>query len=196
VDLKVVIKQLEPLIARIAKRIRRQWHSMDVEDLQQVGAIGLLKAPLHRYDPSKGPLENFAAPWIRYAMLRHLREDAEARRYERDATDAIADASDKPTVNRETITDEVRGIYEDLATHSLSRRRTPDDEVMMREMRACIAAFQADLSERDREFVRLRFVEDVSLTEAGLVLGRSRSWACRKQKELRAQLRRRMARGG
>ncbi|MFE1953157.1 SigB/SigF/SigG family RNA polymerase sigma factor [Streptomyces sp. NPDC059524] len=60
-----------PMAHRLARRFRNKGES--VEDLQQVAAVGLVKA-VDRYDPGQGPFEPFAVPTITGELRRHFRD--------------------------------------------------------------------------------------------------------------------------
>ncbi len=61
-----------PLVRGLAARYARRGEPMD--DLVQVGSLGLLKA-LDRFDPSRGvPFEGFATPTITGEIRRHFRD--------------------------------------------------------------------------------------------------------------------------
>lgn len=62
-----------PLIRRSARRRRaRSRYGFELRELEQVAAIGVLKA-LRRYDPAQGPIQPYASIWID----RELREFCE-----------------------------------------------------------------------------------------------------------------------
>ncbi|MFG2660195.1 SigB/SigF/SigG family RNA polymerase sigma factor [Streptomyces sp. NPDC048425] len=60
-----------PMAHRIARRFRNKGEN--AEDLQQVAAIGLLKA-VNRYDPEQGAFEPYAVPTITGELRRHFRD--------------------------------------------------------------------------------------------------------------------------
>lgn len=64
--------RLMPLVRAVARRYARRGEPLD--DLVQVGAIGLLKA-LDRFDPDRGvPFRGFAVPTISGEIRRHFRD--------------------------------------------------------------------------------------------------------------------------
>lgn len=75
-DRNVLIKQYQPLVRRLAHHMMAKLPpSVDVEDLIQVGLIGLSDA-LSRYEAAQGvQFETFATQRIRGAMLDELREN-------------------------------------------------------------------------------------------------------------------------
>ncbi|MFE1953158.1 SigB/SigF/SigG family RNA polymerase sigma factor [Streptomyces sp. NPDC059524] len=60
-----------PMAHRIARRFRDKGESL--EDLQQIAALGLLKA-VNRYDPALGAFESYAVPTITGELRRHFRD--------------------------------------------------------------------------------------------------------------------------
>jgi RNA polymerase sigma-B factor len=70
--LDVVVRQYMPLVRSLARRYAHS--SMPLEDLEQVGALGLVKA-IGRFDPSWGTkLETFAVPTILGELRRYFRD--------------------------------------------------------------------------------------------------------------------------
>jgi RNA polymerase sigma-B factor len=59
-----------PLVRALA---RRHGHRGELEDVVQVGAIGLLKA-IDRFDPDRGSFEAFAVPTVVGEIRRHFRD--------------------------------------------------------------------------------------------------------------------------
>ncbi|MYW63099.1 SigB/SigF/SigG family RNA polymerase sigma factor [Streptomyces sp. SID8379] len=60
-----------PMAHRIARRFRNKGESQ--EDLQQVAAMGLVKA-VGRYQPERGAFESYAVPTITGELRRHFRD--------------------------------------------------------------------------------------------------------------------------
>jgi RNA polymerase sigma factor for flagellar operon FliA len=75
-DRNALIKQYQPLVRRLAHHMMAKLPpSVEVDDLIQVGLIGLADA-LTRYEAAQGvQFETFATPRIRGAMLDELREN-------------------------------------------------------------------------------------------------------------------------
>jgi RNA polymerase sigma factor for flagellar operon FliA len=75
-DRNALIKQYQPLVRRLAHHMMAKLPpSVEVDDLIQVGLIGLADA-LTRYEASQGvQFETFATQRIRGAMLDELREN-------------------------------------------------------------------------------------------------------------------------
>ncbi|MZD09854.1 SigB/SigF/SigG family RNA polymerase sigma factor, partial [Streptomyces sp. SID5785] len=60
-----------PMAHRIARRFRDRGERL--EDLEQIAALGLLKA-VNRYDPGIGAFESYAVPTITGELRRHFRD--------------------------------------------------------------------------------------------------------------------------
>jgi RNA polymerase sigma-B factor len=70
-----LIERHLPLVAALARRFRARGEPLD--DLVQVGAVGLIKA-VDRFDPSRSPsLAAYAAPTIVGEIRRHLRDSGQ-----------------------------------------------------------------------------------------------------------------------
>lgn len=189
-----VIKRLLPTIKRLAKRVSAAFPAFSVEDLRQVGAEGALKAMAQgQYDPSKGTkLDTWLYSKARYEMLEHIRDAATAHRYESEAARAVANADDK-LPNGKALADELFAVPASYAVNACERR-TPEDELAAREAVDLVEAFFAELSERDKAFARLRYVEELTLEESGAALGYTRSALSRVEKRTREALHRHMVR--
>jgi RNA polymerase sigma-B factor len=78
-----LIERHLPLVRAVARRFAHRGES--VEDLVQVGAVGLIKA-VDRFDPSRGvTLGAYAAPTIAGEIRNHLRDRGTLIRLPRDA---------------------------------------------------------------------------------------------------------------
>lgn len=88
-----MLKQYSPLVKRLAHQMMaRLPASVEVDDLIQVGMIGLMES-LNRFDPAQGvQLETFASQRIRGAMLDELRSNDHLSRGTRRQQRAIEDA--------------------------------------------------------------------------------------------------------
>ena len=68
------IRELFPMVKKIARRVRRLVPSVDVDDLIGDGSIGLIRA-VDNFDSSRGPsLEQYARGVIAGAMLNGIRK--------------------------------------------------------------------------------------------------------------------------
>lgn len=67
------IRELLPLVKKIARRVRRLVPSVDLDDLVGDGSIGLIRA-VDSFDPARGPsLEQYARSVVAGAMLNGIR---------------------------------------------------------------------------------------------------------------------------
>ena len=85
---EAAIRELLPLVKRIARRLRRLVYSLDVDDLIGDGCVGLIRA-VDSYDARRGPaLETYARRLVIGAMLNGIRRmdpvSERARRLVRD----------------------------------------------------------------------------------------------------------------
>lgn len=187
-DEDALTKRFLPRLRRMAKFVLAQYpsvaSSIGVDDLVQEGSVGLGKA-VERYDPSKGKLETYAHPWIRGEMMMAVRREATNHRYEWEAAQAA-----KAAVNSgPELADAVLGIAEEYAVVASSQPCSPEDAAVTNEKMASIREFTTQLSDRHREFFRLRIVEGLSLEEIVLVMGSSGGHWSRVEARLRQQLR-------
>jgi RNA polymerase sigma-B factor len=135
-----VIEQNLPLVHSLARRFSRPSDSID--DLVQVGAIGLIKA-VDGFRADRGSdLGAYAVPTIVGELRRHLRE----RRSGRDDGDRAGSAPVRVTVP--------------LDEESLEA--TTQLEVEQSEARELVRAGMRALGPRERTIVALRFYRDLS----------------------------------
>lgn len=81
-----------PLARRLASRYRHT--SQDIEDLEQVASLALIKA-VDRFDPERGyPFEVFAVPTILGELKRYFRDQAWALRVPRHLQERKAEVSE------------------------------------------------------------------------------------------------------
>ena len=91
-DREALILAHLPLVRSLARRYANRGESLD--DLVQVGTVGLIKA-VDRYDPARGhALASFAAPTILGEIRRHFRDRAWSVRPPRSLQDAHAQVSE------------------------------------------------------------------------------------------------------
>lgn len=149
-----VIEQYLPLVKAVARRFAQRGEQLD--DLVQVGSIGLIKA-VDRFRPERGvELGAFAAPTIIGEIKRHLRDRTwpvsvpREMRESRAATSVVA--SEEETTSRPEGQQEGLGDAED---------------------RALLATAFRALDPTERQIVYLRFFNDLSQDSIGLELGLS-----------------------
>ena len=88
-DREMQIRELFPLVKRIARRVHRLIPGSDVDDLVGEGSVGLIRA-VDSFDPTRGPsLAQYAARIIAGAMLNGLRKlDPVSERVRREVREA------------------------------------------------------------------------------------------------------------
>jgi RNA polymerase sigma-B factor len=155
-----LIERHLPLVRAMA--LRYAGYGEAVEDLFQVGAIGLIKA-VDRYDAARGaPLEHYAASVIAGEIRHHLRDRCAPVR-----------------LPRRLHGDGVRVRFEPLVTgDDMPFRSTPDPAPAVDERLALSNAFRA-LHPRTRRLLVLCYFADLSQAQAAATLGISRVQASR-----------------
>ena len=141
-DRNALIRQYQPLVRKLAHHMMAKLpHSVEVDDLIQVGLIGLSEA-LSRYEAAQGvQFETFATQRIRGAMLDELRENDWMSRGSRKSQKDIEVALRK-------------------LEHSLGR--SPLESEIAAEMRLSLEEYQSLLSKvRGTQLV---YLEDMSRT--------------------------------
>jgi RNA polymerase sigma-B factor len=183
------------LVHSVAQRFARR-SGEPVEDLVQVGAIGLIKA-VDRYDPSKGrKLRALAVPAIEGEIRHHLRDrtalvrtprpvhelGARARKAQADLTARDGKAPEASAVA------EAVGAGEDEVEEALAAGRptveldaeavaAPDADPAQE--RALVSAGLEGLSEREQTILRLRFYDDRSQADIAKEVGLSQAHVSR-----------------
>lgn len=198
------IERYESMVRAIAFRLLRQLRlRVDVEDLVQLGMIGLLEAE-QRWDPEQGSdLGKFAYYRVRGAMLdgiggltgvsrgavRNARRAAAAAGY----AEALAESTDPQYAEAaDYVSRAIQGVlfvteFSDLCEATSSAdvdaeselARPADERVSRAQLAALIPRLLADLPEQEAFFLRGHYLEGRSLKDLGEDLGVSRSWACR-----------------
>jgi RNA polymerase sigma factor for flagellar operon FliA len=188
------------MVKRVALHLKvRIPPFMELDELIQVGMIGLLEAA-RSYMPSKGvDFENFALSRIRGAMLDEVRQlsylprsAVEFNKAETKATDALAsELGRKPTQAElaayagddlgdyqkkrgnakrfETLSMEV--ITDEVMGLADESSRQPDEIVEREDFMRAVTEAIAALDERDQLLMSLYYVEELNLKEIGLTLG-------------------------
>jgi RNA polymerase sigma-B factor len=147
-----LIEAYLPLARSLARRFAHRGER--VEDLVQVGSIGLIKA-IDRFEPARGDLAAYAAPTIVGEIKRHLRDRATLIR----------------TPRREPQPPAVLMLAEDVPTD--------DDDFRASEDRVAVSSGMRKLHRRERDAVRCRYFRDMSQAEVALALGISQTHTSR-----------------
>lgn len=97
-DRESLIRDLFPLVKKIARRVHRLIPGSDPDDLAGEGSLGLIRA-VDSFDPARGPsLEQYAARIIAGAMLNGLRRlDPVSERVRREVREADRERYDLAT---------------------------------------------------------------------------------------------------
>jgi RNA polymerase sigma factor FliA len=211
-----------PLLRTVAYRLGSALPSyVEVADLVQCGVFGLIDA-VERFDPERSPrFESYAVARIRGAILDELRaqdwvprsvrgrvrelERAQERlesRLQRAATDAeLAEELGLPVqevrafgrqvqlVSVEALDESSGGVSELFADDAAL---DPMAVVQAAETLRQLAFAVAQLEERDRDVVRLYYLENRTLAEIGRLLGVTESRVCQLHTRLVGRLRGRL----
>lgn len=193
-----LVEQHRSIAEALARRYVSR--GVPVEDLEQVAFVGLLKA-VERFDPTTGvPFAGFAVPTVTGEIRRHFRDMTWAVHVHRHAKelhtrlpdvsnrltgelgrpptpaelaealdctiDEVVDALDAGTAYRPTSTD--THAESTAASFALNRTADPGPDP---DERAMLQDLLAQLSERDRQIIGLRYFEDLTQSEIAAVLG-------------------------
>jgi RNA polymerase sigma-B factor len=155
-----LIEQYVPLVVALARRYRGRGEQL--EDLIQVGSIGLIKA-VDRFQPERGvALGAFAIPTIVGEIKRHLRDrvwPVSVPRQIRESRRVSEFVTERPLLGDEN------EAHDALAASERAHELCED--------RAFLAlAFRA-LDERELLVLHLRFFEGLTQTEIGRAVGMS-----------------------
>jgi RNA polymerase sigma-B factor len=212
-----IVERFLPLAYQLARRYR---NVEDIDDLEQVAAMALVKA-IDRFDPQRGlAFSSFAFPTILGELKRHLRDRGWAIRVPRDlqelavrlerlSNELVAQLGRSPTVAElaESAGSSIEQVLEALQVRSVRRvvsldqpaHDVDDSDTHSLEFAVDEAGFSTaedaivldgllrELSERELQIVRLRFVDDLTQAEIGQIVGVSQMHVSR---VLRASLQR------
>ena len=188
-----------PLVHAVARRYVGSGEPL--EDLVQVGAVGLVTAA-RRFDPTRGvPFAAYAMPTVDGELRRHLRDRVSTirvprRDQERAASLRMTARTVAQALGREASlaeTAEAAGVGLDDARAALASTTPPaplsaaetyaspeaEDEFAACEDRAFVLDLIGSLGPRERLLVRLRFDGDLAQAEIARRLNMSQSQASR-----------------
>jgi RNA polymerase sigma-B factor len=194
-----LIERAMPLVVHIARRYANRGEPLD--DLIQVGAIGLVKA-VDRFDPTRNvKLSTFAAPNIAGEIKRYFRDKGWSVRVPRDTQElanklndvvdrltarlgrspTVAEIAGALKVTDEQVLDAMQGArsYSTVSFEqpvgedrtALDVLGTVDDGFERAEHRVLLRAGLRGLAEREQEIMRLRFVEGLTQAEIAEHIG-------------------------
>ena len=201
-----------PLVRALARRYAACGEPLD--DLVQVGSVGLVAAA-RRFDASRGiPFAAYAAPTIEGELRRYLRDRSSTIRVPRREQALAAALRREAHVTAQRLGHEASlaetaaaaGVSpqearialgavaqpESLATLELRASPEAQDEIEACERRALVSELLALLPRRERELVLLRFGGDLSQSEIAQRLEISQSQASRLLAAALEKLRRRL----
>ena len=194
---KLVMSHLN-LVRFIANKFKNRGEPID--DLVQVGYLGLLKA-IDRFDPARGlEFTTFATPTIMGEIKRHFRDKGWSVRVPRrlqelsakvnQATDTLTSQLQRsPTIAEiaeylDATVDEVleamesssaysspSGMEDDDAPSVIDRYATEDEELAFTDDRIIIEEALASFSPREREVIEMRFLQGMTQIEIAEKLG-------------------------
>jgi RNA polymerase sigma-B factor len=200
-----------PLVASIARRYAGRAEPLD--DLVQVGTIGLIKA-VDRFDPERGrPLPAFAAPVIEGEIRHHLRDAGRAVRrprplHELDGRVRAAERRAAATGGRDPSAAELArelGTSEAAVVEAIRSRRAPADasaavydgaaDLERSEARMLLADAWTVLDDRQRDVLELRYFRDLTQDQIAEAMGVSQAQVSRLIAGALTRLRRKLAGG-
>ena len=209
---RMLLEENIPLVIAVAKRY--QSSGTEFDDLRQLGSIGLLKA-IRRFDDNyQVCFSTYAVPLIAGEIRRFLRDDgmikysrsakALAARVRQAMTEdpdlTIDKLSEQLNISREDLAaaiasdSPVASLDEPLVDGSANRfdRIGTDSEEEGTVNRLSLKAALETLSERERMLVRLRYSEEKTQAEVGMILGVSQVQVSRLEKKILFHLRNRI----
>jgi RNA polymerase sigma factor for flagellar operon FliA len=199
----LVISHL-PMVKRVAFHLRgRIPPLLDLDELVQVGMLGLIEAA-RGYDPRRGiPFEHFALSRVRGAMLDEVRRVSDLTRssvaFNKSENAAahklVAELGRMPTqgevaqsmgkdiesYHREqgqawrSETFSIEEVSEEVMNIAAERGVQPEAQVERAQLLQALAGAIQELPERDQLIISLYYVEELNLKEIGEILGVSES---------------------
>jgi RNA polymerase sigma-B factor len=188
-----LVRRFMPLARSLARRYDRS--SEPFEDLLQVASLGLLKA-LDRFDPEMGhPFASFAVPTILGEMRRLANERGRAptvqelAQYLELGQDDVVDALQAIQAYESLSLDAPRPGATDEATSYGDAMGEEDSRYELVELDATVSAVLGRIPQRERQILRMRFVEDLTQTEIATRVGISQMQVSRLLRRSLDQLR-------
>jgi RNA polymerase sigma factor for flagellar operon FliA len=193
-----------PMVKRVAFHLRgRIPPLLDLDELVQVGMLGLIEAA-RGYDPRRGiPFEHFALSRVRGAMLDEVRRVSDLTRssvaFNKSENAAahklVAELGRMPTqgevaqsmgkdiesYHREqgqawrSETFSIEEVSEEVMNIAAERGFQPEAQVERAQLLQALAGAIQELPERDQLIISLYYVEELNLKEIGEILGVSES---------------------
>lgn len=207
-----LLEQNLPLVSAIAKRFLNRGAEMD--DLRQLGSIGLLKA-IRRFDTAQNVcFSTYAVPLIAGEIKRFLRDDGLIK-FSRSAKQLAAAISkalvEEPDLCIDALAERLQVTPEELAVafasaNSVASLDEPlsegdgnlldriggENEEEKSVKKLSLEAALSGLNERERTLIRLRYREEKTQAEVGRLFGVSQVQISRMEKKILSALRNRM----
>lgn len=207
-----LLEQNLPLVSAIAKRFLNRGAEMD--DLRQLGSIGLLKA-IRRFDTAQNVcFSTYAVPLIAGEIKRFLRDDGLIK-FSRSAKQLAAAISkalvEEPDLCFDELAERLQVTPEELAVafasaNSVASLDEPlsegdgnlldriggENEEEKSVKKLSLEAALSGLNERERTLIRLRYHEEKTQAEVGRLFGVSQVQISRMEKKILSALRNRM----
>jgi RNA polymerase sigma-B factor len=216
-----LVERMMPLVRHIARRYANRGEPLD--DLVQVGAVGLIKA-VDRFDVDRGvKLSTFAAPNIAGEIKRHFRDRGWSIRVPRDIQELnakltqavdrltvklgrspnIAELAEATKATEEEVLDAMQGAqsYSTVSFEEpIGENRTAlellgeeDEEYLTAERRVLLAGGMRALAAREQTIMRLRFFDGLTQREIAERVGISQMHVSRLIRRSLEDMRTRMA---
>ena len=172
---KELILEHLPLVKKIASKIYRRIPegAVEFEELVNTGVIGLIKA-IDRYDENKAKFSTYAYIKIRGEILDYLRKlDFLPRNVREKVKNGELDALKEEiaafvSLEEKLFENSDRFTVKDILSSS---ERSPEEEVILAELRQRLAEAISKLPEKEQLVLQLVFVEELDLKSISEVLG-------------------------
>jgi len=205
-QLEEVMREHAGLVRSVALRLSYAYNE-DIEDLMQIGYIGLIKAA-RRFDPDRGlKFSTYAVPMITGEIKSQLRDQgaikvsrslkADAALVKRMENDFITASGRSPRLSELA---EVTGLSQERITEALTAAdalRNFDDyekadlwtdneekNITSIDLRSSIS----HLPEREKRIIRLRYYKDLTQQQVAGIMGLSQVQVCRIEKTVLKEL--------
>ncbi len=191
-----------PLVRAVAGRYFSSF--LDLQDLQQVGSLGLLKA-MRRYDPGRGTrFSTFAVSWIKGEILNHLRQNKElpargsCRSFngkssgEAEGWEWAGKCQFSPSREELVVSKEFSGtVYPHERIEESSSPEMVDEKVVQK---VWLKQALKELDGTARKVIFLRFFQEKTQEETGEIMGISQRQVSRLEKKVLSRMKEKMCR--
>jgi RNA polymerase sigma factor for flagellar operon FliA len=228
IGLRHTLAEADRLVATHAALVRRiAWHvhsrvssAIDVEDLVQIGMIGLIEAARAFEERGQAAFATYATVRVRGAMIDQLRKGAtlvrSAMRRRREwgaVRSGLEGRLGRPATEAEMAkaleisveayrsgmasthaaqTESIDDVYSDHSDWFADDSPDAHQNLQQKSMQAAIAAAVGTLPEREAMVLQLYFVEELNLEEIGQVMGVGAARICQIKKSALGKLRGRL----